>query len=270
MSSKAQIAKQPTAEPAAAAVRIPAPKTPRIALVTTPRDPPAATPRRGVERTARIADQVYDNLRGAILEGELAPGARLREVEVAANLRVSRTPVREAISRLIGDRLVRELATGGVEVADIMAEMHDIYAIREALESCAGRLAAPRIDEAALARLETLLRTSESTDYRDHRRRTDINQDFHLAIAAAAGAPRLAALINDFRGFFLNPRWLNRQTEAAARQSLRDHREIIDALRARDSDRVERAIRLHLKRSYGSLIGQTPAEPAQPRQRRGA
>jgi len=101
----------------------------------------------------------------------LEPGTRLREVEMAAGLKVSRTPVREAISRLIGDRLVRELPTGGVEVTDIMAEMHDIYAIREALESCAGRLAAPRIDETALARLEKLLRASERTDYREYRRR---------------------------------------------------------------------------------------------------
>lgn len=181
---------------------------------------------------------------------------------MAAGLQVSRTPVREAISRLIGDRLVRELPTGGVEVADIMAEMQDVYAIREALESCAGRLAALRIDETALTQLEDLLRVSERTDYRDYRRRADINQDFHLTIATAAAAPRLAALINDFREFFLNPRWLSRQTDTVARQSLRDHRAIIDALRARDSDRTERAIRLHLERSYGSLIGKTLAKSA--------
>jgi len=232
--------------------------------LTLPRKPQAApaSPLRGVERAARVADQVYQNLRRAILHGELEAGARLREVELAASLQVSRTPVREAISRLIGDRLVRELPTGGVEVADIMAEMHDVYAIREALESCAGRLAAPRIDETALVRLETLLHASERTDYREHLRRADINQDFHLTIATAAGAPRLAALINDFREFFLNPRWLSRQTEAVARQSLRDHRAIIDALRARDSDRTERAIRLHLERSYGSLIGKALAKSA--------
>ena len=221
-----------------------------------------APPLRGVERGARVADQVYHNLRRAILHGEMEPGARLREVEMAAALQVSRTPVREAISRLIGDRLVRELPTGGVEVADIMAEMHDVYAIREALECCAGRLAALRIDEAALARLETLLRASERIDYRDYRRRASINQDFHLTIATAAAAPRLTALINDFREFFLNPRWLSRQTETVARQSLRDHRAIIDALRARDGDRTERAIRLHLERSYGSLIGKTLAKSA--------
>jgi len=83
-----------------------------------------------------------------------------------------------------------------------------------------------------------------------------------LTIATAAGAPRLAALINDFREFFLNPRWLSRQTEPVARQSLQDHRAIIDALRARDSDRAERAIRIHLERSYGSLIGKSLAKSA--------
>ncbi|HEY0315758.1 MAG TPA: FCD domain-containing protein, partial [Sphingomonas sp.] len=235
-----------------------APNASVSAVEPTPRSAPS---RRAVERAARIADQVYQNLRGAIMLGELEPGARLREVEVAAGLQVSRTPVREAISRLIGDRLVRELPTGGVEVADIMAEMADIYAIREALEICAGRLAALRIDEAGLARLDKLLTTSERTDYREHRRRADINQDFHLTIAAAAGAPRLAALLHDFRGFFLNPRWISRQSEAAARQSLRDHRAIIDGLRARDSNRTEQAIRLHLKRSYGNLIGKTSGGP---------
>ncbi|MEA2962754.1 MAG: hypothetical protein QOI46_2852, partial [Alphaproteobacteria bacterium] len=66
-----------------------------------------------MERAQRAADQVYRSLRRSIILGELAPGTRLREVEVAMALRVSRTPVREAVSRLIGDRLVHELPTGG-------------------------------------------------------------------------------------------------------------------------------------------------------------
>jgi len=69
-----------------------------------------------VTRPQRVADQVYRHLRRAIVGGKIAPGTRLREVDAAAALKVSRTPVREAISRLIGDWLVRELPTGGVEV----------------------------------------------------------------------------------------------------------------------------------------------------------
>ena len=95
-----------------------------------------------VERPDRVADQVYRHLRQAILSEQIAAGTRLRETEIATALKVSRTPVREAISRLIGDWLVRELDTGGVEVIDATAEITEIYYIREALEICAGRLAA--------------------------------------------------------------------------------------------------------------------------------
>src|SRR5690242_6209456 len=95
-----------------------------------------------VARTDKVADQVYRQLRHAILSEEIAPGTRLRETEIAAAMKVSRTPVREAISRLIGDWLVREVSTGGVEVTDLMSEISEIYQIREALELCAARLAA--------------------------------------------------------------------------------------------------------------------------------
>src|SRR5262245_8951126 len=97
-----------------------------------------------VARPDRVADQVYRHLRQAILSESIKPGTRLRETEIAAALKVSRTPVREAISRLIGDWLVKEIATGGVEVIDATAEIAEIYYIREALEICAGRLAASR------------------------------------------------------------------------------------------------------------------------------
>src|SRR5215475_16152811 len=83
--------------------------------------------RRTVARNDRMADQVYRHLREAILAEGIAPGTRLRETEVAAALKVSRTPVREAISRLIGDRLVHKINTGGVEVIDAMAEIAEIY-----------------------------------------------------------------------------------------------------------------------------------------------
>src|SRR4051812_29890884 len=83
-----------------------------------------------VARSDRVADQVYRHLRQAILAGAIKPGARLRETEVAAALKVSRTPVREGISRLLGVWLVRALSPGGFEVIDPTAEIVEIYYIR--------------------------------------------------------------------------------------------------------------------------------------------
>ena len=207
-----------------------------------------------IARAQRISEQVYRRLRQSILSGELGPDSRLRETEIAEGLGVSRTPVREAISRLIGDRLVRELLAGGVEVVDTRAEMEEIYAIREALEVCAVGLASSRINERQLARMEEIVETAEAISYRQHSRRSALNQAFHLVIAEAARAPRLAALIVDFGEYSLNASWLSQQTEESARAALEDHRAIISGLRIRDREKAEAAVREHLGRSYRHML----------------
>jgi DNA-binding GntR family transcriptional regulator len=204
-----------------------------------------------VTRNDRVADQVYRHLRQAILADRIAPGTRLRETEIAAALKVSRTPVREAISRLIGDWLVREISTGGVEVVDAAAEIAEIYYIREALELCAGRLAAMRITHEQLARLDELIKLQLSASFEE---RVHINQRFHLTIAEASGSPRLFEMIRGFREYFLNRRWISKQNTKWARRARDDHKQIVAALRARSPDRVERILRQHLKLGWEELI----------------
>jgi DNA-binding GntR family transcriptional regulator len=207
-----------------------------------------------VERVDRIADQVYRHLRRAIILGEFAPGSRLRELEVAAALNVSRTPVREAVSRLIGDHLVKTLPTGGVEVTDATAELSEIYYIRESLEGCAGRLAAKRITEEQLLVLEGLLTATRATGHSDYDERARINDQFHMTIAEASGSRRLVEMIGALREFFVNADWLKRYDRESAQEALEDHCQIVAALRARSSDRIERLIRRHLKSAYGKLL----------------
>jgi DNA-binding GntR family transcriptional regulator len=204
-----------------------------------------------VTRNDRVADQVYRHLRQAILADRIAPDTRLRETEIAAALKVSRTPVREAISRLIGDRLVREISTGGVEVVDAMAEIAEIYYIREALELCAGRLAATRITREQLARLDELIKLQLSASFEE---RVHINQQFHLMIAEASGSPRLFEMIRGFREYFLNRRWISKQNTKLAKRARDDHKQIVAALRARSPERVERILRRHLKLGWEELI----------------
>jgi DNA-binding GntR family transcriptional regulator len=219
--------------------------------------------RRTVARNDRVADQVYRHLRQAILADGIAPGTRLRETEVAAALKVSRTPVREAISRLIGDGLVHKISTGGVEVIDAMAEIAEIYYIREALELCAGRLAATRITREQLGRLEELLKRQLGASFDE---RVHINQQFHLTIAEASGSPRLLEMIRGFREYFLNRRWISKQNSKLAKRARDDHKQIVAALRARSPDRVERVLRRHLKLGWEELIaGRNTSSHAVPR-----
>src|ERR1700733_6237837 len=176
-----------------------------------------------VARPDRVNDQVYRHLRQAILTEQIPAGTRLRETEIAANLKVSRTPVREAISRLVGDFLVRELSTGGVEVVDAMSEIAEIYHIREALELCAAKLAAGRISRVQLQRLDALVKEASTASFRE---RVRINQQFHLTIAEASGSPRLLEMISGFREYFLNRRWISRQDSKMAKRAHTDHKRI--------------------------------------------
>jgi len=209
-----------------------------------------------VERGDKVADQVYRHLRKAIVSGEMTPGSRLRETEIAAALSVSRTPVREAISRLIGDWLVREISTGGVEVTDVMAEAAEIYHIREALELCAARLAATRITPEQLARLDELNKMMPIASFEE---RVHINQEFHLAIAVASGSPRLLEMIRGFREMFLDHRWISSQDSTYARRAIEDHEKIVAALRAKSPSKVERVLRAHLKMGWSEV--QSHAKP---------
>lgn len=206
--------------------------------------PAAAMAPASVTRAARVADQVYRHLRRAIISGEIKSGARLRETEIAAALSVSRTPVREAISRLIGDLLVRELSTTGVEVVDMASDMMEIHHIREALELCAARLAATRITNAQLEALEALVKKAQKSSLAD---RVEVNQEFHLTIAEASGSPRLIEMLHSFREYYLHPNWVTRTDKKMVEQALRDHKQIVAALRARSPDETERILRRHLK-----------------------
>jgi DNA-binding GntR family transcriptional regulator len=210
-----------------------------------------------VARNERVADQVYRHLRQAILSETIAPGTRLRETEIAGAMNVSRTPVREAISRLIGDWLVREISTGGVKVVDATAEFTEIYYIREALELCAARLAARRITREHLNRLDELLKLQRTAPFKE---RVQINQRFHLTIAEASGSPRLFQMIRGFREFFLNRRWISRQDTKMAKRAYDDHAQIVAALRAGSPARVERILRRHLKLGRNELMARTKAQ----------
>ena len=207
-----------------------------------------------VARPQRVAEQVYRHLRRAIVTGKIAPGTRLREVDVASALKVSRTPVREAISRLIGDWLVRELPTGGVEVVDIEDEVTDIFYIREALEICAVRLAARLITPEQIEELEELIGASESSTFKE---RIRINQRFHLAIAEASGSARLTEMISSFREYYLNPKWITRGDKKMVAHAIQGHRKIVAALRAGSSDRAEKALREHLKIGWIDAAAET-------------
>jgi DNA-binding GntR family transcriptional regulator len=118
----------------------------------------AATAESLKEEIATIADRVYDQVRQAIVRGEIPPGSKISEPALAARYGISRGPLREAMRRLESTNLVERRPNLGARVITLSNDqLLEIYVIREALEGMAARIAAERMSEAAIAELKALL-----------------------------------------------------------------------------------------------------------------
>ncbi|WP_118132914.1 GntR family transcriptional regulator [Oceanicella sp. SM1341] len=213
----------------------------------------AAAAMKPAQRGVSLAEQIYRNLRSGIISGQIPAGVRLREVELAEMLGASRTPLREALSRLAGDGLLTPLSKGGVEVVDVESERDDIHAIRVGLECVAVRLAAERITEAELEELFALIVEREEMPAADTEGRSRNNARLHELIREAARNPRLLTMIGHYQEFFLDAGRLALLDAEASTRAVRQHREIAEALRARNPDAAETALRDHLEHAYDSL-----------------
>lgn len=192
----------------------------------------------------RVSAQVHRLLRGKIMQGDLAEGTRLIEVDIASQLGVSRTPVREALLQLRAMDLVRPLGSGGYEVADVRKELVDILDIRAALEAHAVRKAASRIADEQIAYIATLCDQMEKLPFKATERRGEINRLFHEALIMACGNSRLGRLVSEYQDYFDVAQPLFDRDYLQRTQ--REHRLILNALKARDGERAAQLVAEHI------------------------
>jgi DNA-binding GntR family transcriptional regulator len=214
--------------------------------------------------------RAYEAIRGGILEGRFAAGSALREEQLATEIGVSRTPVREALHRLLADGLVNSVPNSGTFVSDLTEDdLHETFELRSMLEAYVARKAALRISEEQLAELEALADKMERLAPQDGDKLEDfgrLNNDFHLLILQASGSrllePILARLIT---GVPLVPlkqyrlrRWVNIE------RSNRQHREIIEALREHNAEWAGLRMQSHLLSTQPKLQRAEDAAAPQP------
>jgi DNA-binding GntR family transcriptional regulator len=181
-------------------------------------------------------------LRELILAGEFAPGTALRQRDIAVRLRVSPTPVREALRRLESEGLVQiDQHRGATVTESALGPMEENTLIRSALESLAVELAARRITEAEAQRIEGInTRIAALSD--DDEQYGELNRDFHFAIYEAAGSPVLVSLMRLlWRSMPDGPKVIRSHNASAD-----EHSELIAALRAGDGTRASEVIRRHI------------------------
>jgi len=224
---------------------------------------------------AGAVDRVYASLRSGILDGTYPEGTRLGEVELAEALGVSRTPVREALRRLGSEGLVETLPNKGARVRTWSTrELDAIFDLRALLEGHAAALAAPRISDADLAVMADLVERMEDATAGpgapDYDLITDLNGRFHTAVVAAADNPLLPEVARSFVHVPIVVRTFRRYTPERLRRSMRQHRELFDALAARDAAWAEAVMRTHILSARPVLLEARTGSPPPPSRTRDA
>lgn len=219
-------------------------------------------------RAQSLVDVVAERIEAAIISGDLEPGSKLSEQALAASLGVSRGPLREAIRRLEGRKLLQRTPNIGVRVAALsLKDLYEILQVREALEGMACALAAKNMSDAELEALANLLD--------QHQRQKSVQEgigyyqeskdfDFHFRIVKGSGNERLIQMLCGDLYYLLRVyRYKSSTKPGRAMKALQEHKEIVAALTRRDPVAAEQKMRQHIRNARAYVEEQLQASAAE-------
>ena len=203
-----------------------------------------------------LRELVFDALREAIINGTLKPRDRLMEIQLAEELGVSRTPIREALRKLELEGFIVMVPRKGAYVADIsFKDIADVFEIRAALEALAAGLAAERITDEELEDMERLVaEKAEAISGYDMDRLIRVDTLFHDAIYKASRNQRLTNIINNLREQIQRYRTTSLAYPGRMKRSLEEHRGIVEAIQSRDPQIAQQVAREHIENAETSII----------------
>jgi DNA-binding GntR family transcriptional regulator len=209
-----------------------------------------------------ISDQIYERIRQQILHGEIEPGERLMQNQVAENLRASRTPVREAFRRLEQDGLVERVPQGGVRVTRLdMEAIQEVFGIRNVLEAYAVELACGRITEEEIGSLKRLvsqagelLSSGELGRETKIKRLFELNSQFHDTLYRASGNSYLMGMINSLRFIVGRLRLLGLRADSTWSRAWEEHAQLIGLLEKKDKEPAARLLKTHLVNAVSDVL----------------
>ena len=203
-----------------------------------------------------IRDSVFSILRNAILDKKLEPGLRLVERNIAEQLGVSRTPVREAIRKLELERLVTHIPRKGVVVSGFTkADIVEILVIRTSLEALICSIAATKIKPRELERLESLAKQiSDEHGKENFKKSNQLNDKFHEIVYRAAESPRLYDFLDTLREYITKFTQVAYSKPGRPEEAWEEHNGIIEALRNHDSAGADAAAKRHVENSNKAFL----------------
>ena len=218
---------------------------------------------------AGLHEQVAHRLRRMLVEGHIAPGAKLNERELCEVLDVSRTPLREAIKMLAAEGLVELLPNRGAIAVQLTEEdVRNTFEVMAGLEAQSGELAAQRVTDAELAEIRAMhFEMLAAYTRRDLSNYYRLNALIHSAINAAAKNPVLSATYDRVNARLQALRFRSNQNEEKWKSAMSEHEQMVEALGARDAAAMRAVLAAHLRNKLDVVLEQlrngTGAMPAE-------
>ncbi len=205
-------------------------------------------------------DVVAHAIRDSILRGKFKPGDKLDQQQVADELQVSRSPVREALRALDAEGLITLIPNRGAVVTErSLAELQELYATRSILEGTAIERATPHIDSNRMAKLAGILETADRTN--DHGELLMLNNDFHMLAYGAYPQTFLIDYIQQLRNMAAPYNRLYMDSAGSREAAWEDHRRIYQACFERDAQRARTEVERHLRRVIDTIVSAIQAAP---------
>jgi DNA-binding GntR family transcriptional regulator len=203
-----------------------------------------------------LREVIFNTLREAIIIGELKPGERLMEVQLAEKMGVSRTPVREAIRKLELEGLVDMVARRGAQVADLsVKDIMDVLEVRASLDGLATSLSSTRITQDELKELKHI--NTQFTNYVEKENLQGIikkDVEFHDIIYRSSRNEKLIQIASNLREQVQRFRVIYLKDFSSTKDIIKEHNEILEAIQNKDSNNAQSLAQKHIKKQEESII----------------
>lgn len=205
-------------------------------------------------KSLSLANQVYDIIEEKILNGVYSQGEILSESRLSDELGVSRTPVREAMTRLENENLIASSPSGTVVLGITDRDVDDMFLVKSVLEPVVGRLAAANRTAKQLEQMRDILEQQEFYTGKSNTERVkNLDTGFHDIMYTASGSPTFQAILSSVHHKLMKYRKDSLNIENRSQRVMSEHTAIYGAIKAQDEDLVEKLVKEHLQNAYDNI-----------------
>lgn len=206
-------------------------------------------------KSMSLANQVYETIERNILNGIYPQGDILSESKLSEELGVSRTPIREALTKLETEKLISTTPMGAVVLGITTKDVNDMFQVKLHLDPLINKMAAANISDEALAKLKENLEQQDFYNSKDNMEKLrDLDTEFHDIIYAESKSPILQGILSGIHHKLLKYRIASLKIEDRSDHSVEEHEAIYNALKDRDEMRVELLVLQHINHTYATIM----------------